>query len=325
MLKLSKEKIREHYLSFMKNLSPDVFLKPLYFQPFQCPVAMTDVMAIERQVQDFSVFSLLILRLIEAGFRKPEQLVSISGMSKSTVESFIVRSVVDGQCEFVDKDDHDKGVVLTALGLETLEENEKQTANVLEPKGYVEYETPRRLHIEAVTGTVLPVYMERGMKDAEPDETLGNHILPRESVERDDELLREIKARIGEYVDTDRIASGDVVQTVKSIESIRIRFRWAYLVRFEGMVYPMIVMTGKKSADKLNAASKTKGKLGFVATPLAVSETDRAFLGSLGEEFKRVMVRSDKNFEYLEKSISSFRFDPLPVLASEGDDKEDKE
>lgn len=313
MKPLKKGQAREDFLKFMSNLSSDCSVKPLYFKPFQCPVAIASAAVTEKQVQDYSVFALLLLRLIKAGFGKIDLLVNISGMGRGTVLSFLNKAIIDKQCGYIDKENPEKGVMLLPLGEETLKENESAETNTLDPQAHVEYSTSRKMHIEALTGTVIPSYMERYMNDAAPDDELGPYILPRENTVIDSELSREINTRLAEYVGLDRVTAGDIIQNIHSITSERIFFRWAYLVKLEGMIYPMIVMTGKRSVEKLNVESKKKGNFGITVLPVAVARSDAGLLQGLGEEFRSVLVREDNYFDYLVSNLFPVEIGDLPA------------
>ncbi len=312
MKPLKEAKVREDFLKFMSNFSSDCSVKPLYFKPFQCPIAIASVEVLEKQVQDYSVFAILLLRLIKAGFGRLDLLVSISGMGKETVLSFLNKAIIDNQCEFIDKEHPEKGVKLLPLGEETLRENEGDEANSLDPQAHVEYKTSRKLQIEALTGTVIPSFMEIYINDAAPDEEKGPYIFPRETAEMDSELKREIQARLEEYIGLDRVASGDIVTKTGEVVSERVFFRWAYLVKLEGMIYPMIALSGKQSVEKLNVQSKKKGNYGITVIPVAVARCDAPLLMSCGEEFQSVLVREDHYFDYLVNNLFPVEIGDLP-------------
>lgn len=300
-------KTAENYDLFLKNFENPEAADIEYFHPFQCPVAEAKASVEERHIQDYSVFSLLALRLISIGFGTVEQIEEISGLSQETVVAFFNRAIVDNHCQYIDPQNPDSGVRLTPLGEETLAENENTDSS--SPKAHLIYNTPRKLQIEAATCTVIPSFMERQVTDSKPDEDAGDFILPIKTVDLDEELLTEIKERIREYIDLDYIKSGDVVQNFKDISSVHIFFRWAYLTKIKGMKYPMIVMTGKRQVENLNAKSKKSGKFDWVAAPVSISETDAKFLKSQSIEFSSTLIRSDHCFEYLANSIKSFSFE----------------
>lgn len=312
MKELTEKKIKEEYELFLKNFENPDFVDIEYFHPFQCPVAVAEASAEERHIQDYSVFSLLALRLISLGFGTVEQIEEISGLSKETVIAFFNRAIVDDHCRYINPEMPEEGVMLTPLGEETLAENEKENSDNSAPKAHIIYNTPRKLQIEAATCTVIPSFMEMNVKDSKPDEEIGDFILPVETVDLDEELLKEIKERIQEYIDLDYIKSGDVVQTFTGISSVHILFRWAYLTKIKGMKYPMIVMTGRRRVEDLNAKSKKSGNFDIVAAPVSVSESDAKFLKSQSIEFKSTLKRSDSCFEYLANSIKSFSFKNQP-------------
>lgn len=308
MIELTAKKIKDEYDLFMKNFANPDAVNIEYFHPFQCPVAVAEASVEERHIQDYSVFSLLALRLISLGFGTVEQIEEISGLSKETVIAFFNRAIVDDHCCYINPEVPDEGVMLTPLGEETLAENERENSDNSAPKAHIIYNTPRKMQIEAATCTVIPSFMEMKVKDSKPDEEMGDFILPIETVDLDEELLKEIKERIQEYIDLDYIKSGDVVQTFTGISSVHMLFRWAYLTKIKGMKYPMIVMTGIRKIEDLNAKSKKSGNLDMIVAPISISESDAKFLKSQSIEFSSTLKRSDSCFEYLANSIKSFSF-----------------
>lgn len=300
MKRLAREAQMRDLGLFMQNISGTNPPKLIYFHPFQCPVSVAEAKVNEHRIQEYSVFSLLILRLFNAGFRTEDQIASISGMSIESVHAFLEKEMFVFQ-----HIDPDTGR-LTEMGLKTLEENTPGTSSDegSEPKSHVTYNTPRRLQIEAVTGTVIPSYLERGGRDTKPDEDEGYFILPRETVERDEELRREMNERLREYIDADYVDEGDIIENVTALNSVHLFYRWAYLAKFEGMRYSLIVMSGRRRVDNVNARSNIEGNYNKdVAVPLAISESDHAFLKSRGTQFTNILVRSDRFFEYLDEKI----------------------
>jgi hypothetical protein len=134
-------------------------------------------------------------------------------------------------------------------------------------------------------------------------------IVPIQSVAFDEELKNEINTRLLEYTHKDILNEGDTIVKVEKLHTTQIFYRWAYLAKFDGMRYPMIVMSGYKSVDKLNAESIKNKKYGEkVAVPLSISETDDWYLRNHGICFDDVLVRKDSAFEYLLKKASEFNF-----------------
>ena len=140
-------------------------------------------------------------------------------------------------------------------------------------------------------------------------EERADGVVPRESVEYDEELRNEINQRLLEYKHMDILNEGDTIKSIESLRTTQIYYRWAYLVKFEGMKYPMVVMQGNKSICNVNAESIKNGNYGKkVVQPLSISETDAAFLKENGFVFEDVLVRRDDVFEYLNEKTLNFRF-----------------
>lgn len=284
---------------FLSRYQDGPTLKLEYFHTFLCPVAMAEAMVKEHIIEDYDALELLVLRLYDIGFHSLDALTSLSGMNRDIVERALNSEIM----VYHHIDDEEKKI--TEMGRKTLEENEKNGGTLV---SHIMYSTPRRLQIEAATGTVIPAYLEEKseyMKEILEERADG--IVPRESVEQDEELCREINERIKEYKHLDILNEGDTIISIEKLQSTQIFYRWAYLAKFEGMKYPMIVMRGYKSIDKSGAASIRKGTYGMhIAVPLALSRTDAIYLKNNKMENPEVIVRNDDNFEYLLSAVRNF-------------------
>ena len=276
-------------------------LKLQRFHTFLCPVAICEAMVREHIIEDFDALELLVLRLYEAGFHDSKEIASLSGMKEAMIERALYNEI--NVYHHIDMTTGE----ITPMGQQTLEENEH--GNLV---SHVMYDTPRRLQIEAATGTVIPSFLEENnikrMKSVLGEGADG--VLPRMSIRDDEELRNEINERLQEYKHMDILNEGDTIQDILSLNTTQIFYRWAYLAQYEGMKYPMIVMQGHKSISNVNAESIKKGNYGRkVVQPLSISETDAAFLKSKGLVFEGVLVRKDEAFEYLNKKTSKFNFE----------------
>ena len=294
---------------YYRNLAKELFLERfggnpplpmLYFHSFLCPVTMAEAMVKEYIVESYEALELLVLRLYDAGFHDIKQLSSLSGMQEAMVERALYSETMI--YNHINREDG----TITEMGRKTLEENAEGRR-----ENHVLYDTPRRLQIEAATGTVIPGYLENGPKDSVkyilPENIDG--IVPKESVEQDEELRQEINARLLEYKHMDILNEGDTIQSVEQLQATQIFYRWAYLTQFEGMKYPMIVMQGYKTIEKLNASSMKKGNYGKrVAVPLSISRIDADYLKKKGIEFTETLIRENSKFEYLLEKTKEFKF-----------------
>ena len=283
---------------FLERFDGNPSLPLLYFHSFLCPVTMAEAMVKEYIVENYEALELLVLRLYDAGFHDVKQLSSLSGMQEAIVERALYSETM------IYNHINIKDGTITEMGRKTLDENVDGKR-----ENHVVYDTLRRLQIEAATGTVIPGYLEHGPKDAVksilPDHIDG--IVPKESVEQDEELRQEINARLLEYKDKDILNEGDNIQSVEKPQPTQLFYRWAYLAQFEGMKYPMIVMQGYKAIEKMNASSLKKGNYGKrVAVPLSISKTDARYLEKNGIVFPETLVREDCKFEYLLEKTKEF-------------------
>ena len=298
---------KKTYELFCENFTGEVVPEPTIFCPFMCPVAMAEALVDEEIYEDYGVLELLILRLYALGIRDVQELADLSGMPLRMIERVLFNE------EFVYHHiDSTKQSPITETGRKTIEENqlgnENGESSQKGPRSYSMYETIRRMHIEAATGTVIPGYLEcdlRYMRSILPENLDG--IVPRESVDMDKELEREINARLLEYKHKDILNEGDTIRKIRKIHSSRIMYRWACLARFEGMRYPMVVMEGRRYVDKLNMNSLRQNKFGYsVAVPLSVAEADKEWLLAHGFDLENVIIRSSEKFDYLEETTQLF-------------------
>lgn len=299
-MKSAKEIKEESKIRFLERFDGKPKLQLLYFHTFLCPIAMAEAMVKEHIIEDYDAFELLVLRLYDAGFHEVRDIASLSGM-----KNIMIERVLNNEIMVYHHIDMTTGE-LTEMGRRTLAENANGKA-----QSHVMYNTPRRMQIEAATGTVIPSYLEENnikfLKTILEEKADG--VVPRESVQYDEELRNEINARLLEYKHMDILNEGDTIVSIESLHTTQIYYRWAYLVKFEGMKYPMVVMQGKKSISNVNAETIKRGNYGKkVVVPLAISVTDAAYLRNNNMLFEDVIVRKDDAFEYLSENTLNFKF-----------------
>ena len=300
MKKTTKDIREETKKIFLEGIGDCSNLNLLYFHTFLCPIAMGEAMVKEHIIEDYDALELLVLRLYDAGFHESKEIASLSGMKEAVIERASYNEI-----NVYHHIDITTGEI-TDMGRETLKENE-----IGNSVSHIMYDTPRRLQIEAATGTVIPSFLEENnikfLKSIL--EECAEGVVPRESVQYDEELKNEINERLLEYKHMDILNEGDTIKSIESLRTTQIYYRWAYLVKFDGMKYPMVVMQGNKSISNVNARSIKKGNYGKkVVQPLSISETDAAFLKEKGLVFEEVLIRKDNVFEYLNEKTSNFRF-----------------
>lgn len=310
MAKITSKEIRkESETLFLSNFDGNLPLKLLYFHTFLCPVAIAEVMVKEHIVEDFETLELLVLRLYDAGFHTAKAIAGLSGMKEMMIERALNNEVM-----VYHHIDNETGLI-TEMGRKTLEDNTNGNA-----VSHTMYDTPRRMQIEAATGTVIPGYLETDVKYMKQIlEERADGVVPMQTVAFDDELRNEINNRLMEYKHMDILNEGDTIVSIERLHTTQIYYRWAYLAKFEGMVYPMIVFSGYKSIDDMNANSIKSKKYGEkIAIPLSLSETDDMYLKSHGMCFDGVIVRKDSSFEYLLEKTKEFNFnmnhEDIPII-----------
>lgn len=301
MDKLKNSEWEAHLQLFMENFGTSPELELECFHPVQLPVVVSEAYALMHSVQDYSVLSLLILRLFDAGVCSPEAIQSICGLSAETVRIYIDRE--KRILEHIDPETDE----LTELGRETLEANEDAEDGKVLSCQY--FDASLRVHIDPLTASLIPQYLEWELLDNfEPNQDAGDFLLPRESADVDEafrkelreRLINEINRRKEEYVTLDAIQNGDILNTIHAFRPVRIFYRWGYLAKFEGMRAPMIVLTGKLGVETVNAKSNAAGvKRRDVVMPVALAESDKEYLASHGIWFDRVISRDDECFDEL--------------------------
>ena len=292
---MAKKRDEAFELFLKENENADLEIE--FFHSFLCPVALVEAMVREHIVEDYDALELLVLRLYDVGFRDVDTLASLSGMKPAMIERALNNEIFV-YCHI----DSDTGEI-TEIGRQTLKENESD-----ELENHVMYLTPRRFQVEAVTGTVIPSYLEEKTDYMKPVlEERYDGIVPQESIEQDDELKREINERLKEYKHLDILNEGDTICSVEELTTSHILYRWAFLTRYKGMKFPMIALRGYKSIEKMNVKSRKKGSYGkHVVIPLSIARTDAIFLNQHGISFEGTIIREDHLFEYLYNSVGAF-------------------
>lgn len=286
---------------FMENFESPPKLELECFHPVQLPVVITEAHVKMRTVQDYSVLSLLILRLFDAGIRTPEAIQSISGMSLETVKAYIQKEQL--LLEHIDPKTNE----LTELGRMTLAANTDLQGD--KAMSCQHYDSVLRVHIDPLTASLIPQYLEWELADnITPNEDAGDFLNPRETAPTDPDFLRElntrlladINGRMEEHVSCDAVKNGNILDSITAFRPIRIFFRWGYLAKFAGMTRPMIVFSGKKTVDNINADSVVSGVQNqFVTVPIALAQSDKDYLAENGIIFHKVLQRSDDCFDAL--------------------------
>jgi hypothetical protein len=82
---------------------------------------------------------------------------------------------------------------------------------------------------------------------------------------------------------------------------------------------PLIVLTGRRSIENVNADSVAAGvKSQMVAMPIAISRSDHAYLRRHGIRLDQAMVRDDDCFEEFLEAVAALE---LTLPTDDGEDK----
>lgn len=160
------------------------------------PISSVRAEVIENVVEDYEIFEYVVLRLYSIGYREPKLISDLTGLRQEMVEKLIKTEMeLYGHIDFETGD-------LTELGISTLKKNEENDGTVVQ---YIKYSTKRKFQVDAITGTVIPSYIENHSEEKSLVVGGRNSILPRDTVEITDELITEISERISEYAHKDII------------------------------------------------------------------------------------------------------------------------
>ena len=260
------------------------------------PISSVRAEVIENVVEDYEIFEYIVLRLYYIGYRDPKIISDLTGLRCEMVEKLIKTEM-----ELYGHIDLETGN-LTELGISTLKENEKNDGTIVK---YINYASKRKFQVDAVTGTVIPAYIENHSEEKNLVVDGKNSILPRDTVEISDGLINEINERISEYAHKDIIRMLECVCNIESMEAMAIYHRTALLVKLDQMTYPMIILTGKRQIGNVGIDSRDKNKFDrrIRAYILSISKSDSNVLKKNGIETSELLIRDDRYFDYLlEKS-----------------------
>lgn len=271
---------------------------------FTCPVTKMRVQVQETVSENYEVLEYFVLRLYAMGYRDVQSLTALTGMTES-----LVAKLLEAERTIYGHIDMDTGE-LTEFGRRTLAENRNKTA-AEQYRSVSLYNTRRVMMVDAVTGTVIPSFMEQDYDEVPISVDNGCTLAPRSEVELTEELTDEIKSRLSDYKHKDYVDVSDMVVSFDSIKAEGISYRIVPLVRLQGLRYPLMVLRGQRRHDNVSANSVAEGKLDkkTVGMILSLSHTDAAAMEARGVLPEGVMVRGDANFDYLLQGTQSFRFD----------------
>jgi hypothetical protein len=257
-------------------------------EPFWCPIALVDIEVKETVVEEYSSVELLILRLCFYGIRSADEIGDITGLDRDMVLKIL-------QTEMLTYNHIDSEGNLTEVGLETLRKNEGKNADEIVEQTAL-YIVRREIQVEAATGMVLKAGMElpkSSMQNADAKWTIP----PREKIEIDDIVQKDINSRLMEYERKGYISKDDAVYEITNAVTTDIRYRDAFFVKPDHFKYPFIALPYSKFGE-----NKKRKKC---IEPLAVSRTDFNCL-EIEEEKAVYAVRDDLFFKGLANYVHVF-------------------
>lgn len=255
------------------------------FQFFYYPVSIAEVDVKEYIIEEYESVELLVLQLFDAEITAPEDIQELTGLDAALVsrilynERYVYGHIVQDRNE------------LTDMGRKTLEENADQ--NGTQVIQHALYDVKREIQIEALTGTVIPAKCEKNKKKLLFNVGDGySRLLPRETVQIDKELSREISQRLEEYKHFGILNNGNTVHDIGDIHTREIRFGRAFLAEFCDLPHPMVIIEGYEADEK-------NGKRKRIYMPSALSAGNAREIRSEGVDMGRYLIRDNEYFQYL--------------------------
>ena len=278
------ENVRTHLEILEKELP---FLKTdavEYAEAFSCPFALTTIRVIESSEKDLSFSDGMVLYMYDLGFRQFDKMASLSSIPiKVVMSSFNLLANVDGLIS--ESED-----CLTPLGKEALGK-----FKVGEYNHMVHVRSQRNLQIEAITGSVVPSFLE--MKDLffEPSDTLPCPFKELERLEIDEMVYNEITSRLSDY-NKSHIENGNNIIGIEKFNVNRIMYGDCILVKYKEITNPLIIpMLSNNELLKIQQESDLYD--GIRIYPISYSESEKV-------ELPKLIKRSNNYFSILKEYIS---------------------
>lgn len=286
---------KEEIIKDFQKSCPQFFVKHKLerFQFFYYPVSIAEVDVKEYIIEEYESVELLVLQLFDAGLTNAKDIHTLTGLDK-----LLITRIIDNE-RFVYGHIESGSNALTEMGKKTLEENSNSKGEQVIQHAL--YDVKREIQIEALTGTVIPYGCETNKKRLVFNVADGySRILPRETVQIDAELTREIRERLDEYKHYDILNDGETIRDFGPIRTREVRYGRAFLAEFKGLIHPMIIIEGYRF-------DKEEGRRVKFYTPTALSASNARELKKDGVKLEEYLVRADKYFQYLMENKEKIR------------------
>lgn len=293
--KMAESWNKEEIIKEFQKSCPEFFAKHKLkrFQFFYYPVSIAEVDVKEYIIEEYESVELLVLQLFDAGLTNANDIHILTGL-----DELLVTRIIDNE-RFVYGHIESGSNSLTEMGRKTLEENSNlQGEQAIQ---HALYDVKREIQIEALTGTVIPYGCETNKKRLVfnvSDEY--SRILPRETVQIDEELTREIRERLDEYKHYDILNDGETIRDFGPVRTREVRYGRAFLAEFSEFIHPMIIIEGYRFDEE------GKGRIKFY-TPTALSASNAQVLIKDGVKPEEYLIRADGYFRYLMENKDKIR------------------
>ncbi len=294
----------EKLLSEFRKAYPDIAGQTLteYTVLVTLPITSVKADVKETAVEDYEIFEYVILKLYALGITDTEDLTALTGLRYEMTEKILKNEKeLYGHIDIITGE-------LTETGRNTLSENDGTDGKTTKQ---VEYKTKRRFQAEAVTGTVIPAYIENHREEWTKNIDDSNSLIPRDTVEITGELEKEINKRLEEYAHKDIIELRDCVCLMDSLEASAMFFRKALAIKLKQLQYPFLVLMGRRQLSNVGSASKAKKRTDEKARAyiLSLAQSDAELLKRGGADISEIIVREDRYFQYLSEQTAKMPHD----------------
>ncbi len=257
------------------------------FQHFYCPISIVEADVKEYVIDEYDSVELLVLRLYDAGVQTTEQISNLTGIDENMVTKIMMTE------KYTFGHIHPVTGEITTAGRATLDDN-TDVNNLFQ---HALYSVKREMQVDAITGTLIKANAEKNKtRMASFNDRMVPFISPREYVEIDEELIREIRERLQLYIDNGYFSDGNTINRIDNIRTKEVRYRDAYFVKLKSFEFPFIA---------LPYFYREEDTVKKVVEPICLACTDfqkiRENDGALS-----CLVREDSYFNYLYDFLPKF-------------------
>lgn len=236
------------------------------------PIAQLELDLLENSSEEFDSIEFTILELIDIGIKEPKLIANILGITESYVKKLI--RILEGY-------GHLKGDKLTDLGKKSIEDEVK----------YTEFLVRQSFQADPIFGDFITKEMIQPnahlLTAKETNENIP-HVVPDPIVEKEllDNLLKDIKP----YKQGKSNVFHVNAKRIENVVDKKIRFAYAFLLKFERIEYPIVVMRCKVDRYTERAVDA------FYWKPVAIPSTASHIFNNIEDEADQINVVKPERF-----------------------------